>query len=224
MRQRCPDCDNIYNRISSFENANGRCHHCHGQGRGPSMAFGIEQECSECHGTGICQTCHGAGEADIHSTWDEPLFDLSTSSPSVTGVSPPPMPTAASPQPSTYGTGYSDSPSPSVSFSVSASPSSSPRWIIPANATSQPQKLEIDPAEQAIKFAIIGAAVGIFGGWLISGVGVIVISIASMIANGPYRGDLSSQTATQLFFILWALSPFICGGIGYLSGRGAQKQ
>src|SRR4051812_7272633 len=88
MEQRCPDCNNIYNTLVSFESANGKCHHCHGRGRYSSVAFGIEQECLKCHGTGICQTCHGEGETDIHdSLFDEPRFDFGSGASSVSAQS-----------------------------------------------------------------------------------------------------------------------------------------
>jgi hypothetical protein len=67
----CPDCD--YNAGGVFgEWGNGKCSHCHGTGKFDSMIDKIvdvaggydlsdHDDCYECHGSKICQTCHGTG-------------------------------------------------------------------------------------------------------------------------------------------------------------------
>lgn len=209
MRQRCPDCDNIYSSFASFESANGKCHHCHGAGEYSSMAFGIEQKCTECHGTGICQTCHGGGEADIHNTLlDEPLFSISDTpnvsetSSTISGASSyDNAPGAAS---TLYSSAYDgDSYSSSPSTSVGASPKAAP--------------LPAEPSERwafGIFYGMIGGLIGAALGWIPAGAATIVLGIGSSII----RHGISNKAADNLFTALWIIIGLIASGCGFLEG------
>ncbi len=54
----CADCDGLADAKSNegLFVGNGRCVPCRGKGRLPS-----EEGCPRCSGTGVCQTCEGAG-------------------------------------------------------------------------------------------------------------------------------------------------------------------
>ena len=69
----CPDCYDYASGLSL--RGNGRCRKCRGTGDASSLkragetalkyitmgGWGIDDECSECSGTGQCQTCGGEG-------------------------------------------------------------------------------------------------------------------------------------------------------------------
>jgi len=81
--QRCADCDSVVLTIP--ERGDGRCRHCHGSGsiHSPATTFtGQRDKCSDCSGTGQCQTCGGKGmvtardrPARPHAGSDDNPFD-----------------------------------------------------------------------------------------------------------------------------------------------------
>ena len=63
-RGRCPDCD------SGLLTGDGRCSHCHGSGTNLNLASDVPQ-CLFCRGTGVCQTCGGAGTTQMGEEYGE---------------------------------------------------------------------------------------------------------------------------------------------------------
>jgi hypothetical protein len=61
---RCPDCsgDSDLSREDgpSLQLGNGKCGRCGGSGLEPD----VNKACEFCRGTGICQTCGGAGDVE----------------------------------------------------------------------------------------------------------------------------------------------------------------
>lgn len=215
MQKRCPDCDNIYGTFASFEHANGKCHHCHGEGKYASMAFGVQVDCDECNGTGICQTCHGDGEADVHDPlFDEPLFDLgggnsaSYRSSSYSNVSEPAPQTSSAEFASSYHD-YTD-------FSYTT-PISSRR---PAPVFDEKKALLgallLGATAGVVGFAAAYYIIGPVGGW-------ILWALSGGLYRPPDHGLTYSGAVNFVTFLCVAI-PAVCGGwYGWRSGYSDQN-
>lgn len=72
----CEDCDYVEENDLSITPSNGVCRKCHGVGCKLDVMdvlvnglAGTSQECEECGGSRICQTCQGKGYIDT-GIWD----------------------------------------------------------------------------------------------------------------------------------------------------------
>jgi DnaJ-class molecular chaperone len=69
-KEKCPDCDSVDVWSPYSDKGDGKCSSCNGTGIdliddiGNSLNpfYQTDDDCDECHGTGICQTCRGDGE------------------------------------------------------------------------------------------------------------------------------------------------------------------
>jgi hypothetical protein len=183
MNARCSDCDNVWGKLVSWESADGRCRVCHGAGRGSSMAFGIEQDCDACHGSGTCQTCHGLGEAETAASSDSSFFwSTEPTQYDQTRSEPPPL------------SSYSSSPSPSPG--ISSYSSHSDYTATPAAPTHQ--------QDEGARLAS-GLLVGVFGGAFFALVGTLALLFIIEIL-----GNTKVEYPSIIFFGLWALAFGYC--------------
>lgn len=62
---KCPDCDSTRDIFGLI--GDGKCSHCHGDGKGlmsglNEAVMGESLDCTYCGGSGKCQTCNESGE------------------------------------------------------------------------------------------------------------------------------------------------------------------